>query len=311
MRKLLPKSRSRRQHASALMLVIWAIFLMGITVAGVVRYVSFSMDESTLDAADFRCLHLAECGIVLGLHPDVRSTDPVLKQKIGTDSGFEVWLTSEGAKFPINFITDSRLQESLQNMLVTWGMSAEDAIVTVESLADWVDRDSDQRSQGAEEDYYKGFGVYDVPRNMGFTTVEEMILVRGMDRVERARPDWREYFSVYNEGTIDLRHAGKDVIMATTGAAEGNVERLISERDGEDGIHGTQDDGNLREETAFQLLGLSNDQMQAVRGNISYGGNEIRRVESIGWIGERRRKIIVIARRQEDRSMTYLGRIEE
>jgi general secretion pathway protein K len=196
-------------------------------------------------------------------------------------------------------------------MLVHWGMSAEDAIVAVESLADWVDRDSDQRSQGAEEDYYKGFGVYDVPRNQGFTTVEEMILVRGMDRVERARPDWRDYFSVYNEGTIDLRHAGKDVIMATTGASEGNVDRLISERDGKDGIHGTEDDGNLRDETAFQLLGLSNDQMQAVRGNISYGGNEIRRVESIGWIGERRRKIVVIARRQEDRSMTYLGRLEE
>lgn len=300
-----------KSRASALMIMIWAVMLMAVTVAGVVRYVGFSVDEATLSVADFRTLHLAESGIALGLHTEIRSTDPVLKQKVGTDSGFEVWLTSEGSRIPINYITDDRVAEAVVNLFVHWGLASDDATVAVQSLADWIDPDDDQRAQGAEEDYYKGFGVYDVPRNQGFISVDEMILARGMDLVERSQPDWREYFSVYSDGLIDLRHATKDVIMATTGASEGNVERLISQRDGADGIHGTEDDGSLSTSTAIQLLGLSSAQYNAIRSNITYGGNTVRRVESIAWVGEKRRKITVIARRQDDNSLTYLARLEE
>lgn len=300
-----------RSRAFALMLMIWAVMLMAVTVAGVVRYVSFSADEAILSIADFRTLHLAESGIALGLHSDIRSTDPVLKQKVGTDSGFEVWLTSEGSRIPINYVTDDRVAEAVVNLFVHWGMASDDATVAVQSLADWIDPDDNQRTQGAEEDYYQGFGVYEVPRNQGFMSVDEMILARGMDLVERIKPNWREYFSVYGDGMIDLRHGTKDVIMAMTGAAEGNVDRLISERDGSDGIHGTEDDGSLSSSTAVQLLGLSTAQYSAIRNNITYGGNAVRRVESIGWVGEKRRKITVIARRQDDNSLTYLARLEE
>lgn len=301
----------RRSRASALMLMVWAIMIIGITVAGVVQYVSFSADEAILDAADFKTLHLAECGIILGLHPDVRSTDPVLKQKVGSDSGFEVWLTSEGARLPINYITDSRVTEAVVSLFEKWGLSTDDATVAAQSLADWVDPDDDQRAQGAEEDHYKGLGVYDVPRNQGFISVDEMQLARGMDLVERIKPEWRDYFSVYSDGLIDLRHATKDVIVAMTGADEANVDNLISQRDGADGIHGTEDDGNLSESTAFNLLGLSSAELSAIRSNLTYGGNSVRRVESIGWVGEKRRKLTVIARRQDDNSLTYLARIEE
>ncbi len=293
------------------MLMVWAIMLMAVTVAGVVEYVSFSADEAILDAADFKTLHLAECGVVLGMHPDIRSTDPVLKQKVGNDSGFEVWLTSEGGRLPINFITDTRVIEAVVNLFEKWNLSTEDATVAAQSLADWVDSDSDQRAQGAEKDHYKGLGVYDVPRNQGFISVDEMQLARGMDLVERAKPEWRDYFSVYSDGLIDLRHATKDVIMAITSAAEGDAEKFISERDGGDGIHGTEDDGNLSISTAVSLLGISGSQYQAIQGNLTYGGNTVRRVESIGWVGEKRRKITVIARRQDDNSLTYLARIEE
>jgi general secretion pathway protein K len=301
----------RRTRASALMLMVWAIMLMAVTVAGVVQYVAFSADAAILDAADFKTLHLAECGIVLGMHPDVKSTDPVLKQKVGNDSGFEVWLTSEGSRLPINYITDSRVTEAVVNLFVKWGLSTEDATVAAQSMADWVDTDDDQRASGAEEDYYKGLGVYDVPRNQGFISVDEMQLARGMDLVERAQPEWRDYFSVYSDGLIDLRHATKDVIVATTGANESDVDNLISQRDGADGIHGTEDDGSLSDNTAFSLLGLSSSEMNAIRPNLTYGGNTVRRVESIGWVGEKHRKITVIARRQDDNSLTYLARIEE
>jgi hypothetical protein len=53
-----------------------------------------------------------------------------------------------------------------------------------------------------------------------------MLLVRGMDAVDRKKPDWREYFSIYGEGQIDLRTVFKDVLLAVTGASESDVNAL-------------------------------------------------------------------------------------
>ena len=77
-----------------------------------------------------------------------------------------------------------------------------------------MDADDTPRPQGAEKDYYQAHGFPDFPKNQGFSSLEEMLLVRGMDVVERAKPDWRNYFSIYGDGLIDLNNAPKEIIMA-------------------------------------------------------------------------------------------------
>jgi hypothetical protein len=39
--------------------------------------------------------------------------------------------------------------------------------------------------------------------------------------------------------------------------------------------------------------------------------DDLRRITSTGYVGDKRKQIIVVARRGEDRSLTYLARIEE
>ena len=215
----LGRTRCAAARGSALMLMIWAILIMSVTVMGVVEYITYSAEESKQAAYEFRALHLAESGIAVGLHPSTRRGDIVMKQKVGPDSGFDVVINYEGARIPINYITDERLRESVYNLFIYWQLNAQDAGVAADSLADWVDNDSTQRANGAEAEYYKSLGIFDAPRNQGFIRVDEMILVRGMDAVDRKKPDWRNYFSIYGEGQIDLRTVFKDVLLAISGAS--------------------------------------------------------------------------------------------
>ncbi len=303
---------SRSERGSALMLMIWAVLLISMTVMGVVEYIQSSAREATLQSYQFRALHLAESGLAVGMHPSTRRGDIVLKQKIGPDSGFDVVINYEGARIPINYATDERLREAIYNLLIYWQLNADQAGIAADSLADWIDNDNTPRANGAEADYYKQLGIYDAPRNQGFARVEEMLLVRGMDAVDGKKPEWRDYFSIYGEGQIDLRTVFKDVLLAVTGASENDVTRFISERDGADGIPGTEDDRRIRDSEAYQLLGLSGDRLTAISSIVNDDDTTLRRITSIGWVGEKRAKIIVVTRRnQETGAVTYLGRMEE
>lgn len=294
------------------MLMIWAVLLISMTVMGVVEYIQSSAREATLQSYQFRALHLAESGLAVGMHPSTRRGDIVLKQKIGPDSGFDVVINYEGARIPINYATDERLREAIYNLLIYWQLNADQAGIAADSLADWIDNDNTPRANGAEADYYKQLGIYDAPRNQGFARVEEMLLVRGMDAVDRKKPEWRDYFSIYGEGHINLRTVFKDVLLAVTGASENDVTRFISERDGADGIPGTEDDRRIRDSEAYQLLGLSGNRLTAISGIVNDDDTTLRRITSIGWVGEKRAKIIVVTRRnQETGAVTYLGRMEE
>jgi general secretion pathway protein K len=300
----------RRHRASALMLMIWAVLLMSLTVMGVVEYVGYSVSEATIANTEFRALYLAESGLAVGLHPQMRRGDTALKQKIGTDSGFDVVINYEGARIPINYLVDSRLIEAVTNLFIYWGLSAEQASIAVDSLADWIDNDDSARPNGAESDYYKNLGIFDMPRQLGFITVDEMLLVRGMNAVDRLKPDWREYFSVHSDGVIDLRTAFKDTLMAVSGSSESDVDNYIARRDGPDGIPGTEDDQRISDSEAFRLLGIDGDRAAALRPTLT-SSDAMRRITSTGYVGEKRAQIIVIARRAEDRTLTYRARIEE
>lgn len=304
---------SHRVHeGSALMIMIWAILLMSVTVLGVVEYIRASAAESVQAAYQFKALHLAESGLAVGLHPNTRRGDLVLKQKLGPESGFDVVINYEGARIPINYATDERLREAIYNLFIYWQLNAEEAGIAADSLADWIDNDNSSRANGAEEEHYQNLGIFDAPRNQGFLRVDEMVLVHGMDAVDRKKPDWREYFSVYGEGQIDLRTVFKDVLIAITGSSENDVTRFIRERDGADGIPGTEDDRRIRDEEAYQLLGLAGDKLSGLRAILNDDDTTLRRITSVGWVGDKRAEIVVVTRRNtETGSVTYLGRMEE
>ena len=290
------------------MLMIWAVMIMAFTVGGVVDYVSHSVGEASVTANQFRAQMLAEAGVGLAIHPKAKN----YKRMMGTDSGFWMIKSREASRIPINFITDERLRESVLLMFQNWGINNEDASTAVDSLADWVDTDNTPRAQGAEEDYYKSQGLYNLPRQRGFTSLEEMLMVKGMDVIARARPDWRDYFSLYSDGTVDLFWASKDVIMAVTGCSDSDAQNLIMARAGNDGIDGTEDDNrNLGIGPALGMLGIPPDKLTGGQALTTFGRDNVFRIISKGWVGVKSSTVTLICRMGDDGALTYLARFEE
>jgi hypothetical protein len=131
-----------------------------------------------------------------------------------------------------------------------------------------------------------------------------------MDAIERAKPDWRNYFSIHGDGLIDLNHASAEILMAVGDVEENGAEALIRERSGPDGIANTEDDKTVSTTQATQLMGMNSNSAQSLTSLLT-ADHLTRRVESTGRVGERTYKVIVIARRQEDGSLNYMARIEE
>lgn len=305
-----PWRNTRRKGAFALMLVLAAFIIMSVCIIGLRDMLNESVKANGLAELQFQALHLAECGIAIGLHPQIKPGDPALKQEMGTDRGFEVNITSEGARIPVNYLTDQRFRDIVYNLFIIWKIPPQEAETAVDSLADWVDTDNEPRTSGAEKDYYAGQGFPDFPRQQGFGSLDEMLLAKGMDAVERYKPDWRNYFSIQGDGLIDLTYAPAEILMAVGDVEETGAEGLIRERNGPDGVANTEDDKVLSTSQATQLMGMNSNSATSLTSLLTTD-HLTRRVESTGRVGERTYKVIVIARRQEDGSLNYLARIEE
>jgi general secretion pathway protein K len=307
-RRSLPQARRRR--GSSLMMMIWAIMIMSFTVASTVKYIQASAAEASLAANRYRCLHLAESGIELGFMPGVFSSVDMELPVVGTDSEITFRTDVEEGKMPINYMDDGRARESVYNLLLLWQISADDAVMITDCLADWMDQDEEARSQGAEKDYYHAKGFYDLPRQQPFASLEELVLVKGWDIVAKAKPNWREYFSIWSTGLIYLHSASKDVLIATTGCTDSDALNYITRRNGDDGINRTADDSRMNVAQALSLLAVPGDRLPAVQ-QIATDQYATRKVESIGRIGMQQVKLSVIGRRQDDGSITFMARMEE
>lgn len=292
------------------MLVMAAIVLMSVTIMGVVDTMRYSLEETGRSSREFLAMHHAESGIALGLSPQIQPGDPALKQTIGTDSGFEVLITSEGSRIPLSALNNETLLNGLYELFLDWGLSSTDSRMVVDSLADWTDTDDNPRSQGAEKDYYTSLNYHNFPRNLNFTSLEELLLVRGMNLIEAAKPNWRDYFSIHNDGYIDINHAPAEVLIAILGADSSNAEQLIRERNGPDNLPNTEDDVKLTLNQARTTLGIDTDRWNTL-STLLTDDHLTRRIESTAHIGEYTSTLTVIARRQTDGSLTYVARIEE
>ncbi len=148
----------------------------------------------------------------------------------GTDTG-----TSGGAS------ADSTTSDSLASSLLMAlpGMTAEAA----DSILDWLDEDDDPRPYGAELDYYSTLPTPYEPTNGPITSVEELLLVKGVT------PNMLFGVDVNRNGVVDAAEQQNAVVDINSNAALGwsayiTVHALESNRrrDGSERINLNQDD---------------------------------------------------------------------
>ena len=285
------------ERGSALLLVLWAMFFMSLTVLGVIEFTNFGLDENVLAQKSFRALQLAESGIAIGLHPRVKPGDPVLFTELPNEESIEVKIEPEDGRLAINALLQNDNGDGLRELFVNWGMDNQDASVLADSLGDWVDSNSTTRLNGAENDYYIMQGYPEYPRNRPFETLDEMLCVRGIEKLIEVKPDWRGSFTIYSNGRLNMNGASAEAIALVTGGAvsEQQAEALVQQRDGPDGEPNTEDDLHFRSlEEVRTALGMGSEEFNDISNRLSVTST-VMRVRSEGHIGNYMRAITVVA----------------
>ena len=305
----------RAQNGSALIAVFWFMAILSLAVFSTIWVVDADMKSVYQQSQSFRALQLAEMGVAIAANPVVKEFDPILKQmaeneETGVQEGFSVRLRSEAGWININRALNGQDREFLEYVFEQWGMELTDAQEVVSSLIDWTDQDEISTipglDGGAEKDFYEELGYDNYPFNRPFYDIEEMALVRGMELVAAYKPNWREYFTVFSEGGIDLNEASAEIITLAAEAEREFVDDLVQQRAGADGIEDTEDDEPIQDiGGALAQIQAPADRIDIIGQRFSGNSNTVR-IESTGITGDFRKQIVLVIRNRNSRPVILM-----
>jgi len=295
----------------ALLGVIWVIAIIALACVTALRVISFDTEIAGAKIHGSRALQIAEMGVALGCHPQVKRSDPILRQmNSSTGEGFEVRLASEGGRFNINYILQNDDRALLRDIFIYWGLELDAAQAVADAMADWVDEDNNTSLNGAEAKDYEKLGRFNQPFNRPFYDVNEMRLVLGMDLVEAMNPNWRQWFTVWSSGPLDVNDATTEMIALASESRPEQAEIIPETVRGMDGARDTIDDAPFQDAAAaLDLLGIDVNGRPDLAARFTADDSTMR-IESTGYSGGAKRKIKIILRNRTGRPV-LLERTEE
>jgi general secretion pathway protein K len=284
----------RSERAVALPLVLWAVFVVSTVVVVTLRLVAFDIDLEARASKRFVARQAALTGLAFAMHPKVLRADPLLIQTLPDGSKFEVTMESEDARLNINKLLADKNSTVLRDLFRLWGLNDKDVSIAVDSLRDWVDGDELRGLNGAEAADLEGQD-FSIPENRPFLRVSEMERVRGMDAVIRAKPDWKNYFSVRSSNVLDLQDVSPDLLRVVGHIGPDQARTIVEYRNGGDRLPNTKDDQIIKSTADVSHI-ISLPATQATAFQTFFGtGSNLRRIVSRGSVGGVTYEIDVIA----------------
>ncbi len=293
------------------MAVLWLIAILGMACMAALRVISFDMELAAAKVHGSRARHIAEMGIAVGSNYQVKRTDPLLhRDDPSTGESFDVKIESEGGRFNINFIILQDDKPLLREIFMKWGLTLDEAQALADAFGDWVDTDDNVALNGAEKDYYEKIGRINQPFNRPFYDVSEMRLVRGMQQVEALYPEWRNWFTIWSSGALDVNEASAELIAVAAEMDVSQTEIIPKTVRGTDGLRGTTDDVDYKTANdALTQLGIDINSRPDIAKRFT-ANDATTRIESIGAAEGAKFKITVIVANRTGRP-ALLERTEE
>jgi general secretion pathway protein K len=250
----------------AIVIVLWVVLVLSLLISGFAFTMHVETQVASYARKELKAEMLARSGIevarmqlILDAQSPTNSGFDALNQDWATnellyvdhelgDGTFNVKVTDEESKIPINGATDLQLRR-LFGLL---GVEPSDSDVIVDSILDWIDSSDLHRLNGAKSDYYESLSPPYRAKNAPLDRVEELLLIRGVtpelyqgtpatDK-DPAVPGLPEVFTTMTSGSINVNTASAIVLQAMVGLDDAQVQAVLSRRDGADGIPGTEDD---------------------------------------------------------------------
>ncbi|MBF0479687.1 MAG: general secretion pathway protein GspK [Candidatus Omnitrophica bacterium] len=229
------------------------------------------------------------CGVVLKQEQGLESVWD--KIAVGNDAKFSVLynekngssvqkflgLSDEERKIDINTLRPQDVGV-LTFLLTLQGVDEAQARIAAASIIDWKDPDEEvtESPSGAETEYYKTQGYSYLCKNTPFDSVGELKLVRGVtpqifqklkNYVTVFPKDGRFQINVNTAGSLVIKAVLMSVVGVSTNTEEADadslVQKIVEQRNGDDGIWHTADDQvvdeknismNAKEKTLFYFL---------------------------------------------------------
>lgn len=298
--KARPSTATLSRSGSALIVVFWMIAVLGMVLFASTKLLHSDTSAARVNRDRMFAKRYAEMGLEVGRHPAIELYDPLLSYSSENGGSYHVQITTEEARFNVNSLLLNSDRAILTRIFTSWNFKPEFTSKLVDALKDWVDADDLTSLNGAEKREYENMGLDGVPFNRPFKTLDEMLLVRGMEVVNATHPGWREWFTVYGDGRLDVNESRPDFISVLAAVPMERMTALLTLRNGRDGAHHTLDDGKLTSAVQVaQLLGVSQPKIIAELQQWTQFAGPIRRIESTGTYNTMTRKIVLITQNNQ------------
>ena len=304
-------SRTHSQpRGAALMAVLWLIAILAMACMATLRVISFDMEIASAKIHGSRARQAAEMGIAIGSNRAIKRSDPLLHRQGSEGERYDATVISEDGRFSINSLVQND-KPLLLSIFVGWGLQPDDASKVIDALSDWIDADDNESLNGAEIKDYEAEGRINQPFNRPFYHLDEARLVRGMDQIEALRPDWRNWFSVWSSGKLDLNEASAELIAAAAEVPVEQAQIIPQTVRGEDDQRDTLDDLPFSDTlAAIALLGVDPQRPDINSRFTANFADGTTRIESIGSAEGAKYKITVILKNRANEPV-LLERTEE
>jgi hypothetical protein len=297
---LLKKRGSRRARGAAILLSLWALFLLSAMIISWALDIGAKLTNSGYANRSLEAVAMACSGVDIAMHPSVQPGWAVLRGGFGPGQSYEAHITGEAGRLNLNWLVtgeDPIRRELLRKFLEVKGIDLNDRDRMIDCLMDWVDPDNLVRINGAEDEPgYK-------PANKLLANLEDLKRVRGWDEFT-SRPNWQDDLTLKSEpGTIDIRWATRDVLLSLPGMTEGLVDRFLRLRRGPDDLEDTEDDLFNVPQDVNVALGLLPAQITQLAPLLSpttsnnQAQSQVLRIVSIGKSGAVTRTVRVVVRK--------------
>ena len=303
-------STHSQPRGAALMAVLWLIAILAMACMATLRVISFDMEIASAKIHGSRARQAAEMGIAIGSNRAIKRSDPLLHRQGSEGERYDATVISEDGRFSINSLVQND-KPLLLSIFVGWGLQPDDASEVIDALSDWIDADDNESLNGAEIKYYEAEGRINQPFNRPFYHLDEARLVRGMDQIEALRPDWRNWFSVWSSGKLDLNEASAELIAAAAEVPVEQAQIIPQTVRGEDDQRDTRDDLPFSDPlAAIALLGVDPQRPDINSRFTANFADGTTRIESIGSAEGAKYKITVILKNRANEPV-LLERTEE
>jgi hypothetical protein len=277
----------RYKKAAAIMLSLWALFLLSAMVISWALDIDTRLTNSGIAnrALEAEAMACSGAEVALALPPNRMAGSSLLHGTFPPNQSYETRVTGEGGRLNVNLLVagqNPQLIELLRRYLEIKGVDLNERDHMIDCLLDWVDPDNLVRLNGAEDD--PGYKAANKP----LTTLDELKRVRGWEEFT-SRPDWDTDLTIMSTTPqIDVVWASRDVLLALPRMTEVLVDRYLSVRAGPDGIQGTEDDVDF-----WIALGLRQEQYPQLATLVG-GRGPILRIVSTGRSGTATRTVRMV-----------------